>query len=87
MVIILCNYVSDFDVFLVTLRSQMFYKPKVWLLLHTKLFYILVIFGNRDKASATIFSLPLICKISNLNWLINSNQRAFLRETVALLCM
>jgi hypothetical protein len=65
----------------------MFYKPNVWLLLHINLFYISVILGNRDNASATTFSLPLICIISKLYWLKNSNQRAFLRETEALLCM
>jgi hypothetical protein len=61
MVIILFNYFSGFVLFLVTPRSQMFYKPNVWLVLHINLFYISVILGNRDSASATIFSLPLIC--------------------------
>ena len=68
-------------------RSSICSTPKVLLKLQS---YKQLTFsdpGTRDKASATTFSRPLMCSMSKLNYDKNSSQRAFLRDTVALLRM
>jgi hypothetical protein len=57
--------------------------PKVHSILHSYRVSNTSLPGIRDKLSATTFSLPLICKISKLNYDRKSNQRAFRLDTVA----
>lgn len=61
-------------------------KPKVHSILHNYKALNTSVPGILDSASATIFSLPLMCSIVKSNWDRKSNQRAFLRDTFYVEC-
>ena len=68
-------------------RSSTCCIPKVKSLLHNYILLIFSTFGTRERASAMLFSRPLICSMSNVNYGRNSNHLAFLLDTVALICI